>query len=172
MLIRDSSSAAMSHNTSGQRRSRLPVVQGKPVFSSNAQFTATNKFGFPTNLYSTTNEFKSSSNGEQIFTRRNIFNTNAPQQFNSPWAASVASEDGEVDSQGPESVRKFCTEDTPVSLSKAGSNTNLSSLTFDDDDHISTPGHAKPNNQLSGMTSILYQFSINLRIYDIKSVVK
>ena len=156
MLIRDSSSAAMSHNTSGQRRSRLPVVQGKPVFSSNAQFTATNKFGFPTNQYSTTNEFKSSSNGQQFFTRRNIFNTNAPQQFNSPWAASVASEDGEVDSQGPESVRKFCTEDTPVSLSKAGSNTNLSSLTFDDDDHISTPGHAKPNNQLSGMTSILY----------------
>ena len=134
-----------SHNSSGQRRSRLPVVQGKPVFSSNAQFTATNKLGFANNQYSTTNEFKSSLNGpnQQLFTRRNIFNSNSQQQFNSPWTASAASEDGEVDSQGQESVRKFCTEDTPVILSKAGSNTNLSSLTFDDDDHISTPGHAQ-----------------------------
>ena len=131
-----------SHNSSGQRRSRLPVVQGKPVFSSNAQFTSTNKFGFTSNQYS--NEFKNSSNGSnlQLFTRRNIFNTNTQQQFNSPWAASAASEDGEVDSQGQESVRKFCTEDTPVILSKAGSNTNLSSLTFDDDDHVRAHGHA------------------------------
>ena len=140
-----------SHNSSGQRRSRLPVVQGKPLFSNSAQFTATNKFGFTNNQYSTTSELKTTSNGsnQQLFTRRNIFNTQQ-QQFNSPWAASAASEDGEVDSQGQESVRKFCTEDTPISLSKAGSNTNLSSLTFDDDDHLSIPGHARKNIQHAG----------------------
>ena len=149
--FRDTSSAVTSHNSNGQKRSRLPVVQGKPGVFNSSQFTSTNKFGFTNNQYSTTSEFKTSSNGsnQQLFTRRNIFNTQ--QQFNSPWAASAASEDGEVDSQGQESVRKFCTEDTPISLSKAGSNTNLSSLTFDDDDHnSSTTGHARTHIQHTG----------------------
>ena len=145
-----------SLNSSGHKRSRLPVVQAKPSTPSNTQFAlATNKFGVPAySQYTLTNntcssEFKnSSSEHNQLFTRRNLFQPQA-QHFSAPWTVAPGSEDGELESQGQESVRKFCTEDTPMSLSKAGSNTNLSSLTFDDDDQ-STTGHIKQDNVVAG----------------------
>ena len=148
--------AVKSLSSSGNKRSRLPVVQGKfyqqqsTKLPNNFQFSSINKYDSSysqnTSTNNTTgNEFKSgviNSSAEQnhMSTRRNLFHH---QPFQSQWAAATpASEDGEVESQGQESVRKFCTEDTPISLSKAGSNTNLSSLTFDDEEHINT-GNAK-----------------------------
>ena len=145
-----------SLNSSGHKRSRLPVVLAKPSTPNNTQFASTNnKFGLPEySEYASANntssiQFKNSpSEHNQLFTRRNLFQPQV-QHFASPWTVAAGSEDGEVESQGQESVRKFCTEDTPMSLSKAGSNTNLSSLTFDDDEH-STPGPIKQDNAVAG----------------------
>ena len=117
------------------------------------QHSTANKFGYQPNQFTSSNN--TTSNGDsstthngQMFTRRNLFQ---PQigQFHGHWAtATPASEDGELESQGQESVRRFCTEDTPInSLSKAGSNTNLSSLTFDDED-ASTTGNMKHTTQV------------------------
>ena len=144
-MLRDTA-AVKSHNSGGHKKSRLPIVQSKPVPSNNTHFSSSNSYGQQYHQYTSTNiatgEIRSSSNGQnQLFTRRNLFQPQG-QQFGSQWTATPASEDGEVESQGQESVKKFCTEDTPISLSKAGSNTNISSLTFDDDDN-STPGNIK-----------------------------
>ena len=136
-----------SLNSSGHKRSRLPVVQGKSALPNSTQLSSSNsKFGLPSysqyasTVNTSTSDLKNcSSENNQLFARRNLFQPQV-QQFGSPWAVAPVSDDGEVESQGQESVRKFCTEDTPLSLSKAGSNTNLSSLTFDDDDHSRT-GH-------------------------------
>ena len=138
-FFRETPTAVKSMNSSGHKRSRLPVVQGKSAIPT---YNQCNSFGNT----AATNDFKNIPNGQnQLFTRRNLFQP----QFAPSWAANPASEDGEVDSQGQESVRKFCTEDTPVSLSKAGSNTNLSSLTFDDDDQ-STTGQNRHDSQATG----------------------
>jgi hypothetical protein len=144
-----------SLNSSGHKRSRLPVVQAKPSTTNNTQFSSTNnKFGFsahsqyPSTSNTTSSAFPNSpSEHDQPFTRRNLFQPHV-QHYASPWTVAPGSEDG-VESQGQESVRKFCTEDTPISLSKAGSNTNLSSLTFDDDDY-STTGHMKQDIVVAG----------------------
>ena len=141
-----------SLNSSGHKRSRLPIVQGKPATTMTQQHSTANKFGYQPNQLTSSNN--TTSNGDssathngQMFTRRNLFQ---PQigQFHGHWeTATPASEDGELESQGQESVRRFCTEDTPInSLSKAGSNTNLSSLTFDDED-TSTTGNMKHTTQ-------------------------
>ena len=143
-----------SLNSSGHKRSRLPIVQGKPATTMTQQHSTANKFGYQPNPFTSSNNATSNGdsstthNGQpQMFTRRNLFQ---PQigQFHGHWAtATPASEDGELESQGQESVRRFCTEDTPInSLSKAGSNTNLSSLTFDDED-TSTMGNMKHTTQ-------------------------
>ena len=153
-----------SLNSSGHKRSRLPVVQGKPLLPNNPQFPPANNYALSYNQYTSStnntapNEFKGGSHNistgqHQLFTRRNLFHPQT-QQFHPQWTANPTSEEGEVESQGQESVRKFCTEDTPVSLSKAGSNTNLSSLTFDDEDHSTTP-HTKYDTQSTGERNII-----------------
>ena len=122
------------------------MIQSKTSVSGNQRFSSANKSDLSNDQFSSINSTNTNectrvfsySNGQgQLFARRNLFQPQ-PQQFPSEWATTAASEDGEGENQGQESVRKFCTEDTPISLSKAGSNTNLSSLTFDDEDVTST----------------------------------
>ena len=168
------------NNASGSKRSRLPVVSTKPTSTSNWRqqlpITATataSKFNLPydhnhhynrltgSNGFTVT-KFESlpaGQNGGQIAppssTRRNLFQPTQQQPSNTlQWStAAPASEEGDTDSHGQaESVRKYCTEDTPC-LSKAGSNTNLSCLTLEDDEHpitqLSSKQAVQKNNESS-----------------------